>query len=107
MTDLATAHVSAIKLLAEGHVGGIYNLGTGQGYSVREILAAIAAETARNVPFVLRGRRDGDPPILVASPKAAERELGFQPVHSDLATIVRSAWRWHCKTHPAIAPASL
>jgi UDP-arabinose 4-epimerase len=107
VTDLAAAHVSALRLLAEGHEGGIYNLGTGRGYSVREILAAIAAETARNVPFVLRGRRDGDPPILVASPKTAERELGFQSVHSDLATIIRSAWSWHCKAHPAIRPASL
>jgi UDP-glucose-4-epimerase GalE len=64
VTDLATAHVSAIKLLAEGHEGGIYNLGTGRGYSVGEILAAIAAETARNVPFVLKGAsrwRPGDP----------------------------------------------
>src|SRR5882757_832907 len=68
VTDLAAAHVSAIKLLTEGHEGGTYNLGTGRGYSVREILAAIAAETARNVPFVLKGRRDGDPAILVASP---------------------------------------
>jgi UDP-glucose 4-epimerase len=99
VTDLAAAHVSAVKLLAEGHDGGIYNLGTGRGYSVREILAVIAAETARNVPFVLGERRD--PPVLVASPKAAERELGFQPVHSDLATIIRSAWSWHCKAHPA------
>lgn len=107
VTDLATAHVSAIKLLAEGHEGGIYNLGTGRGYSVMEILAAIAAETTRDVPFVLKGRRDGDPPILVASPKAAEREIGFRPVNSDIATIVRSAWSWHCNARPAIDPAML
>jgi UDP-arabinose 4-epimerase len=102
VTDLATAHVSAVKQLAAGHKGGIYNLGTGRGYSVREILAAIAAETARNVPFAPRGRREGDPPILVASPEAAERELGFRPVDSGLATIIRSAWSWHCKAHSAI-----
>ena len=100
VTDLAAAHVSAVKLLLDGHDGGTYNLGTGHGYSVREILSSIAAETGREVRFVLKKRRDGDPPVLVASAQAAERELKFRPASSDLATIVRSAWNWHRKAHP-------
>lgn len=100
VTDLAAAHVLAIHVLAGGHPGGTYNLGTGTGYSVKQVLDAIERETAQAVPFVLRERRAGDPPILVADPAAAERELGFRPRHSDLATIVRSAWTWHQKAHP-------
>lgn len=100
VADLAAAHVSAVRLLAAGHDGGIYNLGTGHGYSVKEILSSIAAETRREVRFVLKKRREGDPPVLVASSEAARRELGFQPASSDLATIVRSAWNWHLKAHP-------
>ncbi len=98
--DLAAAHVLAIQLLADDHQGGTYNLGTGTGYSVKEVLSAIAKETAQQVPFVLKERRAGDPPILVADPSSAERELGFRPRHSELAMIVRSAWMWHRKAHP-------
>ena len=100
VADLAAAHVLAIRLLAGSHQGGTYNLGTGRGYSVKEVLGAIAKETAEQVPFVLRERRAGDPPTLVADPSAAERELGFRPRYSELATIVRSAWIWHSKAHP-------
>src|SRR5580704_5511919 len=66
VTDLAAAHVSALNLLMQGHVGGAFNLGTGTGFSVREILAAIAAETGRNVPHTIKPRRSGDPAYLVA-----------------------------------------
>ncbi|WKA27837.1 UDP-glucose 4-epimerase GalE [Bradyrhizobium roseum] len=100
VTDLAAAHVLAIKLLLEGHAGGAFNLGTGQGFSVREILAAIAAETGREVPHVVKPRRAGDPTYLVADPSAARATLNFQPGHSDLATIIRTAWAWHSKAHP-------
>jgi len=100
VTDLAAAHVLALKLLMQGHSGGIYNLGTGAGFSVREILGAIAAETGREVPYVIRERRAGDPTYLVADPSAARETLKFRPVHSDLATIIRTAWVWHQKAHP-------
>jgi UDP-glucose-4-epimerase GalE len=103
VADLAAAHVLAVQLLAGDHQGGTYNLGTGRGYSVKEVLSAIAKEAAREVPFVLKERRAGDPPILVADPTAAERELGFRPRCSQLATIVRSAWIWHQKAHPVRA----
>jgi UDP-glucose-4-epimerase GalE len=107
VTDLAVAHVLALKLLLQGHRGGVCNLGTGQGFSVREILAAIAAATGRAVPHVIKPRRVGDPAWLVADPTAAREILQFRPVHSDLATIVRTAWAWHQKAHPLKADAAM
>jgi UDP-glucose 4-epimerase len=100
VTDLAAAHVLALKLLMQGHRGGAFNLGTGTGFSVREILAAIAAETGREVPHVVKPRRPGDPTYLVADPSAARETLQFSTAHSDLATVIRTAWAWHQKAHP-------
>jgi UDP-glucose-4-epimerase GalE len=100
VTDLAAAHLKALQLLMHGHAGGAFNLGTGKGLSVREILSAIAAETGREVPHVVKPRRSGDPTYLVADPTAARATLKFQPAHSDLATIIRTAWAWHRKAHP-------
>jgi UDP-glucose 4-epimerase len=100
VTDLAAAHVLALKLLLQGHSGGAFNLGTGHGFSVREILAAIAAETGHDVPHVIKPRRAGDPTYLVADPTAARDTLNFRPAYSDLATIIRTAWAWHKTAHP-------
>jgi UDP-glucose 4-epimerase len=100
VTDLAAAHVLALELLMQGHRGGAFNLGTGAGFSVREILRAIAAETGRDVPHVVKPRRAGDPTYLVADPAAARETLKFRPAHSDLATIIRTAWAWHRIAHP-------
>jgi UDP-glucose-4-epimerase GalE len=100
VTDLAAAHLKALELLMHGHAGGAFNLGTGKGFSVREILSAIAAETGCEVPHVVKPRRAGDPTYLVADPAAARATLKFQPAHSDLATIIRTAWAWHRKAHP-------
>jgi UDP-glucose-4-epimerase GalE len=100
VTDLAEAHLKALKLLMQDHSGGAFNLGTGAGFSVREILSAIAAETGREVPHVIKPRRSGDPTYLVADPSAARETLKFEPAHSDLATIIRTAWAWHRKAHP-------
>jgi UDP-glucose-4-epimerase GalE len=95
VTDLAAAHVEALKLQMQGHCGGAFNLGTGAGFSVRQILAAIAAETGREVPHVVKPRRPGDPTYLVADPTAARAVLKFHTRNSDLATIIRTAWAWH------------
>jgi UDP-glucose-4-epimerase GalE len=100
VTDLAAAHVAALKLLMQDHQGGSFNLGTGTGFSVHEILSAIAAETGRTVPHVIKPRRAGDPAWLVADPSAAREVLKFTPRHSDLPTIIRTAWAWHQKAHP-------
>src|SRR6478609_7474561 len=77
VTDLAAAHVLALKLLLGGHTGGVLNLGTGKGFSVREILAAIANETGREVPHVVKPRRAGDPTYLVADASAARESMNF------------------------------
>ena len=107
VTDLAAAHLLALKLLLQGHAGSAFNLGTGAGFSVRQILSAIAAETGREVPHLIKPRRTGDPTYLVADPSAAREILKFRPAHSDLATIIRTAWAWHRKAHPLKAAASL
>jgi UDP-glucose 4-epimerase len=107
VTDLAAAHILALQLLMQGRSGGAYNLGTGAGFSVRKILSAIATETGREVPHVIKPRRSGDPAYLVADPSAARETLQFRPMHSDLATIVRTAWVWHQKAHPLKADESV
>jgi UDP-glucose-4-epimerase GalE len=98
--DLALAHISALNRLLEGDPGGSFNLGTGQGYSVRQVLSAIAHETGRQVPVMIKPRRPGDPAILVADPSAANHNLKFSTTCSSLPTIVRSAWAWHKRAHP-------
>lgn len=103
VTDLAAAHVLALRALLAGEAGGSFNLGTGSGYSVKQVLNAIAAETGRAVPQRIEPRRPGDPAELVADPGRARETLGFVARHSDLANIVRSAWAWHQVAHPARA----
>jgi UDP-glucose 4-epimerase len=100
VTDLAAAHLRALEALMGGAAGGVYNLGTGQGYSVKAILTAIEQETGRSMNVPLKPRRAGDPPVLVADPAAARSALGFRPVHSDLPAIIRTAWAWHRTAHP-------
>jgi UDP-glucose 4-epimerase/UDP-arabinose 4-epimerase len=100
VVDLAAAHVRALGALLDGSRGGHYNLDTGSGFSVRQVLAAIEHETGLKVPLVTKPRRAGDPPILVADPSAAQADLGFVPACSDLSTILRSSWAWHQLAHP-------
>jgi UDP-glucose 4-epimerase len=80
-------------------VSGVFNLGNGNGFSVREVVAVAAEVASREVPAVVAPRRPGDPPILVASSERAARELGWAPEHPDLREIVRSAWEW-MSAHP-------
>jgi UDP-glucose-4-epimerase GalE len=100
VVDLAAAHVLALDALLKGAAGDSYNLGTGSGYSVREILTVIERETGLKMPLLTKPRRVGDPPILVADSSAARKDLAFVPRCSDIATIVKSAWAWHQSTHP-------
>jgi UDP-glucose-4-epimerase GalE len=92
--DLADAHVRAIEALLEDGPGGAYNLGSGRGFSIREVLAAVSATVGKPVPHRVGARREGDPAELVADPTRFQRDFGWGPVRSDLATIVGSAWTW-------------
>jgi UDP-arabinose 4-epimerase len=95
VTDLARAHVLALRRLLAGGASAAYNLGNGEGASVREVLDAIALVTNGPVPHEIAPRRAGDPAILVACASKAAEELGWKPECSDLHEIVRTAWAWH------------
>lgn len=95
VSDLADAHVAALRALAEGAGSQALNLGTGKGASVREIVATAEAVTGLPVRVHIAPRRKGDPAALVADAGPARDLLGWRPVRSDLDTIVRTAWRWH------------
>jgi UDP-glucose-4-epimerase GalE len=94
VADLADAHVRALGYLDAGGESGAMNLGTGQGCSVRQVIAAVERIAGRPVPFRETARRAGDPPELVADPALARARLGWQPRHSDLDTIIRTALAW-------------
>lgn len=96
--DLAEAHLLALERIQPGK-NLAYNLGTGNGASVREVLAAVEAVSGKKVPVIEGARRPGDPPALVASSAKAQRELGWKPRYTDLREIVATAWRWH-QGHP-------
>jgi UDP-glucose-4-epimerase GalE len=94
VTDLAEAHVRSLESLLAGGPSGAWNLGTGRGHSNREVLAAVARVTGRAVPVREAPRRPGDPPELVADASRFARDFGWRPRHSDLDTVVRTAWDW-------------
>ncbi len=107
VTDLAAAHVRALRYSLGGGESRAFNLGTGRGQSVRAIIRAVERITGLTVPVREEPRRPGDPPALVADPRLAEQVLRFQAPLSDLDSIVRTAWAWHRKTRrPAEAPAA-
>jgi UDP-glucose 4-epimerase len=95
VADLATAHVLAVRALLKQKMARTYNLGTGTGYSVKEIINEISrvSETPVNLPS--GSRRPGDPAVLIAEATLAKKDLGWEPQLSDLKTIVETAWRWH------------
>jgi UDP-glucose-4-epimerase GalE len=95
VSDLADAHVRALAYLREGGRSVALNLGSGRGYSVRDVIAAVEHVGGRPVPVRETLRRPGDPPALVADSKRARELLGWQPRYADLKQIVRTAWNWH------------
>lgn len=97
--DLAEAHLLALDRLRAGAGSGVYNLGTGRGYSVREIIETARRVTGHPIPAVVTARRPGDPAVLIASSEKARRELGWRPRRESVEDVVRSAWRWH-QSHP-------
>ncbi len=95
VSDLADAHVTALDLLIQGHPSDAFNLGTGSGASVKEVLEAIQRVSGVAVQKVTGPRRMGDPPELVADASRAIQALGFASPRSNLDTIIETAWRWH------------
>jgi UDP-glucose-4-epimerase GalE len=98
VTDLAAAHVLALKALLAGGPGDVVNLGTETGRSVLEVIRAAEKVTGRPVPYDIVPRRQGDVAVLLASKAKAEKVLGWKPRLSSLETIVETAWNWHKKT---------
>ena len=96
--DLAQAHILAMERIEPGK-GCWYNLGNGNGYTVREVIDVARKVTGRKIPAEVGPRRPGDPPELVASSAKIMRELGWKPQYPDLETIIETAWRWH-EAHP-------
>jgi len=97
VSDLASAHILALRRLEEG--SGIYNLGNGRGFSNRDVIEAARRITGQPIEVKEEERRPGDPPVLVASAEKAKAELGWQPQVTSLEGIIESAWRWH-REHP-------
>ena len=97
--DLVDAHVLGLKWLKDGKPSRVFNLGTGQGFSVREVISASRTVTNREVPFSEGPRRAGDATKLVSGSTRAEAELGWTPKRSNLSDMIADAWRWHQNGH--------
>ena len=98
VSDLADAHLLALGAL-EKHDRLIFNLGNGEGFSVRQVIESARRVTGHPIPAEIHPRRAGDPAVLVASSEKAIRELGWQPRYSQLDDILRTAWIWHQKRY--------
>ncbi|MBN1533733.1 MAG: UDP-glucose 4-epimerase GalE, partial [Spirochaetes bacterium] len=97
VNDLASAHVLALDRLLERRESGVFNLGNGRGFTVREVIDSVRRVTGREPRVALGPRRAGDPDALVASSARAARELGWEPHFADIDAIVESAWRWESR----------
>lgn len=95
--DLIEAHVLAVEKLQKENGGFIYNVGTGIGYSNKEVLEMVKKISGREIKTKVESRRKGDAGVLIADPKKISEELNFSPRHSDLETIVKTAYEWHSK----------
>jgi UDP-glucose 4-epimerase len=95
--DIAAAHVLALNVAGAGMTA--YNIGTGKGYSVREVVRGVEQVTGTKIPVRIAPRRAGDPAVLCASPAKLKRELKWEPQYSELTDIIRGAWEWR-KRHP-------
>ncbi|ASS73692.1 UDP-glucose 4-epimerase GalE [Tumebacillus algifaecis] len=99
VVDLAEAHVLAVAALQKGLASGAYNVGTGTGYSVRQIIETVKCVTGVDFPVTETVRRAGDPDELVAQADKIKADLGWEAKYSDLPTMIASAWDWHLR-HP-------
>lgn len=99
VADLATAHVLGLEYLLQGGSSNLFNLGNGNGFSVRDVIETAKQVTGRDFTVLERDRRPGDPPVLVGSSQKARQVLGWQPQHTELSEIIQHAWQWHQKRH--------
>jgi len=97
--DIATAHVLALRHLGKKKANKAYNLGNGKGYSVFEVIETARKVTGTDIPTIIKSRRPGDPPVLVAISRQAKMELGWEPTYNKVEFIIESAWKWQNK-HP-------
>ena len=108
VTDLAQAHILAVKYLMEGNESNIFNLGNGVGFTVKEVIETARKVTGKPIKAVEEGRRAGDPAVLIASSQGYSSLFHWkrsrQPDHADLEEIIASAWKWH-SSHPQIGRA--
>lgn len=95
--DLAEAHYLGLKYIMEGNPSDCFNLGSGTGFTVLEMIRALEEVTGKEVPYVLADRREGDPASLVASNEKARQLLNWDPQNSDIHTILQDAWNWENK----------
>jgi UDP-glucose 4-epimerase len=93
--DLIEAHILGLRRLLEGGASDVYNLGVGRGWSVRQVIAAVAEATGLEIDATTGRRRPGDPSRLVCDGRKAMGDLGWTPTRSDLDTMIKDAWRWH------------
>ncbi len=99
VSDLANAHVLGLEYLLEGGKSEVFNLGNGNGFSVREVIETATQVSGGDIKVVECDRRPGDPPILVGSSDKAREILGWYPQYPDLSKIVSDAWQWHQQRH--------
>ena len=99
VVDLADAHVLALEYLRKGGASDIFNLGNGQGFSVKEMIAAAEKATGRSIKVEIGARRAGDPAQLIASSEKARAVLGWKPQFTDVEQVIGTAWKWH-ESHP-------
>jgi UDP-glucose 4-epimerase len=99
VADLAQAHVLGLEYLLQGGDSTLFNLGNGNGFSVKEVIDVAQQVTGREIPVVECDRRPGDPPALVGSSDRAKEILGWNPQYADLHAIITHAWNWHQKRH--------
>lgn len=97
--DLIAAHILALEYLKAGNDSNVFNLGSNNGYSVKEMLDAAREATGKEIPAEIAPRRAGDPAKLVAASEKAKMVLGWEPAYTDIKEIIRTAWNWHV-SHP-------
>ncbi|HEY9770838.1 MAG TPA: UDP-glucose 4-epimerase GalE [Coleofasciculaceae cyanobacterium] len=97
--DLAQAHILALEYLLDGGTTDVFNLGNGNGFSVKQVIETARKITGKEIKAEISDRRVGDPPILVGSGAKAQQVLGWQPQYSNLEDIIAHAWQWHQKRH--------